>query len=87
MREQMIAHGVFCTWHDDKANVGVNGVLPCCPHCRGLLYEMPEAQWLSQMAKHNASNPGYAQLMVWSKGKCFPTFTALKDAYAQAGSP
>lgn len=84
---EMIAYGVFCTWHDDKANVGIHGALPCCPHCKRILYEMPKQRWLEQVAKHNASNPGYARMMVWAKGKCFENFGLLKLAYEEAGSP
>lgn len=77
----MIAYGMACTWHDDKANVAVDRGLPCCPHCKGLLFEMTEPEWLVGVAKHNVAHPGYARFIVWAKGKCHPNFKAAWDEF------
>lgn len=89
-----IAYGVGCTWWDSikkvgKTDPGKSGhTLPCCPHCRGMLFEMEnEGQWFDGVKKHEATgNPGYRTMVEWSRGKCFKNYDVLKKTY-QAEMP
>jgi hypothetical protein len=87
-KDTRIAYGSNCPWWDSIYNVGhinaSNGAtLPCCPHCRGMLFEMQsEQQWFAGVDKYEADgHPGYRALIEWSRGKCFSTFEAARHAY------
>jgi hypothetical protein len=57
--------------------------LPCCPHCKGMLFEVENIDvWNAGVAKQEATYPGYTQLVNWLRGKCFPSFAAAQIAYA-----
>lgn len=59
--------------------------LPCCPHCRGLLLEMPSMDaWMAGVPAHEAKHPGYGEMLKWSRGKCFKTAAEQKAAYKAA---
>ena len=83
-----IAYGVHCTWWGGIAEVGTRrsaaGAMPCCPHCKNVLFEMPdEKTWFENVEKYAADgHPGYVALMLWLRGKCFPTFQDAERAYA-----
>lgn len=84
--QKMIAYGAKCSWWDDKEKVGTlpmkdGSRLPCCPHCRSVLFEMPEEQWNDGADKYEADNPGYKKLLNWSRGKCFPSWKHAKATY------
>lgn len=57
--------------------------LPCCPHCKGLLLEVPDMDsWMSSVRKHDANgNPGYVVFVEWLRGRCFKTMLEAKAAY------
>jgi hypothetical protein len=84
-----IVYGARCTWWDGIEKVGHRGEpgplgrLPCCPHCKGVLFEMPTPkEWWASVEKYqNAGHPGYRAFIEWLKGKCFPNFDAAKAAY------
>jgi hypothetical protein len=85
--DDRVAYGVLCAWWDDVANVGKHAVtgLPCCPHCKGLLYEMPRAEWETATKLYAASSADlaeYPDFVAWLKGKCFPNYNYAKQAYA-----
>lgn len=58
--------------------------LPCCPHCRGMLFEMEnEAAWFASVDKYESEgHPGYRRFAEWMRGKCFPSIEAAQAAYA-----
>lgn len=89
-----IVYGARCTWWDSIDKIGImpgtdrgNGMggLPCCPHCRGVLYEMDSIEpWNAGMARYEAAgHPGYTAMMTWARGRCFPNLAALEKAYAE----
>lgn len=82
--DSRIPYGFVCTWWDSIDKVGRNGILPCCPHCQGMLFEMEsEKAWFDGVDAYEASgNPGYRAMIEWGRGKCFPNYDALKSAYA-----
>lgn len=57
--------------------------LPCCPHCKGLLFEATDlAAWMaSAPAFEAAGHPGYVEMLKWSRGRCFKTAAEQKAAY------
>lgn len=83
-----IVYGMTCTWWDSISEVGlINGTLPCCPHCRSVLMEVPnEATWQISIDLYDTKKPGYEAKMKWARGKCFATKEALDQAYAYAQS-
>lgn len=83
-----IPYGIRCTWWDNIDKVGTVQTasghrLPCCPHCDGMLFEMPdEATWFAGVDRYEAAgNPGYRAMIEWGRGQCFPNYAALKTAY------
>lgn len=88
IKDTRVAYGVRCLWWDDIRKVGKtpyrNGVsLPCCPICKGMLFEMdsPEIWWRAVNRYQNQGHPGYHDLIEWSQGKCFPSSEAAKNVY------
>lgn len=72
-------------WWDAKSRVGVlPSGLPCCPHCRGVLFEMPEVQWWEGVVKHAQKQPGYETMVEWGRGRCFRKSTDLESAWKVA---
>lgn len=59
--------------------------LPCCPHCQSMLFETDKASWTAGVERQNAAEPGYADLIAFMQGKCFPDMQAAKAAFAKAG--
>ena len=77
-----VAYGVTCTWWEDKEKVGLSPEgLPCCPHCKGALYEMSQAEWDHGIAMHTAASPGYTEFMAWARGQCFADYATAQKAY------
>lgn len=83
-----IAYGSRCTWWDgiekvETIEAGSGHRLPCCPHCRGMLFEIPTPEmWWDGVVKYEAAgHAGYRAFMEWAKGKCFPNIKAAKAAY------
>lgn len=86
--DSRIVYGAGCSYWDDIENAGTMTTavpFPCCPHCRGVLYEMPsEAIWMSAVDQYEASgHPGYRDLVEWMKGKCFRSYDHAQAARAQ----
>jgi hypothetical protein len=79
-----VVYGARCMWWDtiDKASSKPSG-LPCCPHCGGVLMEMPDIEgWYIQAKKYeDDGHPGYVERLRWSQGKCFPNTDALQQAF------
>lgn len=86
LKDTRIAYGSRCVWWDNiqKTGKGFQG-LPCCPHCKGLLFEVPSMeQWQRGIDEYDKHNPGYKDLMKWLQGKCFKTIKDAKNAILQA---
>lgn len=85
--DNRIAYGARCTWWDGIRKVGKRQVgefsLPCCPHCKGMLFEMQnEGEWFAGVEKHEKNgNPGYRAMVEWGRGKCFRNYDEMKHAY------
>lgn len=83
-----IPYGARCTWWDSIDKVGKRatptGSIPCCPHCRNVLFEVEsEEVWFAGADRYEADgHPGYRAMLEWSRGKCFPNLAALEAAYA-----
>lgn len=84
-----VVYGMRCVWWDGIENVGKTptderGIsIPCCPHCGGVLMELPSpADWWRGVEAHEANgHPGYRAFIEWQKGKCFPTMRAAQIVY------
>jgi hypothetical protein len=86
--DDRIVYGARCTWWDGIEQVGSKGQgplggLPCCPHYRNMLFEMPTPKvWWDGVAKFEAAgHDGYRSFVEWMKGKCFPNIQAAQAAY------
>lgn len=80
--KRSIVNGARCTWWDsiDKASF-LPGGLPCCPKCRGVLFETPSIEvWQKNVDDYNEHSPGYRGLIAWLRGKCFPTMGDAQQA-------
>ncbi len=81
-----IVYGAKCAWWDSIDKAGKIGPLniPCCPHCKGVLYEMDsEAEWWKGADEYEKKEPGYRKFMEWLRGKCFKTFEEARQKYAE----
>ncbi|TAL28984.1 MAG: hypothetical protein EPN98_21315 [Phenylobacterium sp.] len=86
--DRRIVYGANCVWWDSIDKVAAKPTpsgrgLPCCPHCGSVLMEVPSIEhWNRNMDRYEADgHPGYRAMMEWSRGKCFPTMTALRAAH------
>lgn len=82
----MIAYGARCSWWDDKRKVGTkDGTrtgLPCCPICKGVLFEQEDEQWWNGVdARTLMVDPHYREFIEWSRGKCYPGYPAAYAAW------
>jgi hypothetical protein len=84
--DNRIVYGATCSWWDSISEVGrLPSGLPCCPHCRGVLYEIyTEAQWWELVDDYAVmtDSPGYRATVEWARGRCFTDHDALREAYA-----
>lgn len=85
MDDRRVVYGAQCSWWNSIDKVGAlttnNGVvLPCCPHCGGVLLEMqtPEIWWESVDKYESNGHPGYHDFIAWLHDKCF------KGGYSEA---
>ena len=82
MSAETIVHGATCTWWDSIDKAEQQDGMPCCPKCRGVLYECAQAEWDEELGAHDRENPGYKVLMLWARSRCFASFRALRHAWA-----
>jgi hypothetical protein len=67
--------------------------LPCCPHCGGMLLELPHAkEWWDGVDKYDADgHPGYGAMWRWQRQMnkraplCFPNLETLERTYKNRG--
>lgn len=68
-----VVYGAVCTWWDsiDKVSTTPSG-LPCCPYCGGVLFEMPNEEYLQDenAVISTQYNINYQAAMDWVRGKC-----------------
>lgn len=86
-----VVYGANCAWWDgiekigriETTILGKPASLPCCPHCRGMLFEMPSPKdWWASVEKYQADgHPGYRGFVEWLKGKHFRTYDEAQSAY------
>lgn len=91
MSDTRIVYGAGCMWWDsiDKVSSlkGYSGsTLPCCPICKGMLFEVPDMKTWEDGAKkyEEDGHPGYFKFLTWLRGKCFKTRKEADAAYAEA---
>lgn len=69
-------YGVGCSWNGPIANVAMRGMLPACPHCGGVLYEMDADKWGVNVQTHSfrTKDAGYPKFIKWlaDRGTCSP---------------
>jgi hypothetical protein len=73
-----IVYGARCTWWGSISEVGSTGTgLPVCPHCGGVLFEVPdEAGWWQGVDAYEAEGrAGYRRLIEWARGRCYPVLS------------
>ena len=82
-----IVYGSRCLWWDSIDKVSIlttqSGTrLPCCPFCRGVLYEIPDLKTWEEGAKKYEANghSGYVEVLNFMRGKCFKTMDEAKEA-------
>lgn len=83
VQDDRIVYGVRCFWWEGIENVSSRGGLPCCPHCKGMLFEMasPKEWWDGVEKFETSGHPGYRAFVEWSKGKHFANIAAAVAAY------
>src|SRR5690606_31561522 len=58
--------------------------LPCCPHCRGVLFQVDsEAAWWSVINEHarRTGDADYPEFIRWLRGRCFPDMRTARAAF------
>lgn len=82
-KEKMVVFCSLCTfWGDISAAAKSDSGIPVCPECGFPLYEMPKYEWDTNVSRYDAGHPGYAEMMRWSKNRCFNDFRHLSAQYA-----
>lgn len=87
-----LCYGATCTWfgsiHETGSLPGPIASMPCCPSCRGVLFEMPhEGEWWKGVDAYEADgHPGYRAMLEWQRAqkKCFRGIEPLTAAYRSA---
>lgn len=72
---KMHVYGTRCSYHAPKDKLPLTGGLPVCPHCRNVLFEMPQAEWNSSTLQYaeTVCDPGYIDFIKWSENReCIP---------------
>lgn len=91
--DKRIAYGARCTWWGSIYEIGtVQGAggrsLPCCPRCRGPLFEVPSAlEWFRQVKAHDREYcQNYEKFIAWVRGRCYRWLDdAVRDWRAETG--
>lgn len=90
-------YGVTCSWNGPIDTIGLSepekGVerMPCCPHCKGPLLQMAEAEWKKSAEEHQrAGNTNYAVFLKWcmAQHRCYTSLMQAAIAFSrQTGKP
>jgi hypothetical protein len=87
-----LVYGATCFWWGligevsttPVAGSAIKGGLPCCPHCRGMLYELDtEAEWWLGVDAQEAKEPGYRKFIEWTRGRHFRTVAQARAKYEE----
>lgn len=79
-----MVYGARCGWWGTIQEIGRHSSgLPCCPVCKGVLFELPNMEdWWAGVDKYEAAgHPGYRAFVEWTKGKHYPSFKDAAAAY------
>ena len=81
-----VFYGLCTFWTDDWDSLRATGSqIPCCPHCGAVGFEKDKQEWWREIHLHETNgHPGYAAMMEWTRGKCFPNYTILATEYQRA---
>lgn len=85
----MIVYGTMCCWWDEKENASIlPSGLPCCPHCKSVLFEAEESKWEENMERYikRTGDVDYREFIEWLKGKCYRYFDAAREAFDESRS-
>lgn len=81
---KLIVYGARCVWWDSPEKAGQStDDMPCCPHCKSVLLQQPEEQWIQAATDHDKRAPGYLRFVLWLKSKCYPNWGAAQLAHDQ----
>lgn len=92
MGDGRVVYGARCSWWDsiDRASSTGSG-LPCCPYCKGPLYEVESADaWWADVRRYEADghgHEGYEAFVTWLRGRCYQNTESARaqfDAECQA---
>jgi len=69
-------YAALCSWNGHISQIGLAGEhrLPCCPHCRSMLFQIDEDRWQSGAREHEEKgHTHYVEFMSWcsTNGKCW----------------
>jgi hypothetical protein len=79
--KDIVVYGVNCVWWDTMDKLPqISGLLKC-PHCASVLWMMDRSDWDKAVAAQDVLNHGYKKMIEWSRGKCFPSFSELREGY------
>ena len=87
---KIIIYGVRCSWwgvfgeHGTLPTPSGNPGIPCCPHCRSVLYETVSDEWYKHLDELEAQGcDGYKEFYEWTRqcGRCFRSQVVAAIAY------
>ncbi len=83
--DNRLVYGAKCVWWDSISKVEkLPSGIPCCPHCRGVLFEVSnEAEYIDGAREYDKTHPGYFDLIMWMRGRCFPSIEAAKREFTK----
>ena len=88
--DRRVVCGATCCWWDFASRMATKSTargkppLPCCPHCRGVLFEVDSIEtWTEGVERYAAENddPAYPVFMHWLRGRCFPHIDQARAAW------
>jgi len=90
-----VFYGLCTFWTDDWSVMGSSSGIPVCPKCGSVGFETTLTKWMVGVRQHEMGttgavapserrdpHPGYVQMIVWGKGRCFPNWEIAQQAYA-----
>ena len=82
-KDTRIVCGASCVWWDSIDKVSKRMPIPTCPHCGGVLFEIPSIEdWWKMVDQYEAAgHPGYHAIVEWMRSKCFKSLTMATAAY------
>lgn len=80
-----VFYGLCTFWTDDWSVISSSSGIPACPKCGGVGFETTLTKWMAGARRHEEDSPphpGYVQMIVWAKGRCFPNWEIAQAVYA-----